>query len=107
VFHDNLFDHDKPLFHVFVQVAVALIKIFQDFECPSIIHTDNGSEFVNEIVEALDILWPDLLFVHGKPRRPWVQGSVERLNQTIGVLACIWLSERATTDWTAEFALGR
>ncbi len=37
------------------EVAVALNGIFIDFGCPSILHTDNGPEFRNALIEELDV----------------------------------------------------
>ena len=85
---------------------IELLKIFREWECPSILHTDNGSEFINELIEALDLIWKDVLILHGKPRRPWVQGSVERLNRTTGVMVSIWLSERETVNFLPAFEIG-
>ena len=41
-----------------IHVAKALYRIFADFQCPATLHTDNGSEFINQLVESLDVsLW--------------------------------------------------
>ena len=48
-----------------------------------IIQSDNGSEFRNEIIRSLKILWPDIRILHGRPRRPQTQGSVERSNEDV------------------------
>ena len=38
-----------------IHVAQALYDIFADFQCPATLHTDNGSEFINRLVESLDV----------------------------------------------------
>ena len=38
-----------------LHVAKALYDIFADFKCPAFLHTDNGSEFINQLVDALDV----------------------------------------------------
>ena len=41
-----------------IHVAKALYNNFADFQCPATLHTDNGSEFINQLVESLDMsLW--------------------------------------------------
>jgi hypothetical protein len=37
-------------------VAQALVAIFVDFGCPSILHTDNGPEFRNALLEELEVV---------------------------------------------------
>jgi transposase InsO family protein len=45
-------------------------------------------------------MWPDLLLVHGKPRHPQSQGSVERLNSDVKDMLITWLGENNSTDWS-------
>ncbi|XP_066969114.1 KRAB-A domain-containing protein 2-like [Macrobrachium rosenbergii] len=61
--------------------------------------SDNGSEFTASVISKLKLLWPDLLIVHGKPRHPQSQGSVERLNCDIKDMLISWLEDNDTTDW--------
>jgi transposase InsO family protein len=50
---------------------------------PQILQSDNGKEFVAEVVKNVcNIL--NIKIRHGRPRHPQSQGQVERLNQTIG-----------------------
>ena len=70
----------RPLFTKrAAEVAYQLIDIFLLFGAPQILHSDNGSEFTVAVISELKLLWPDLLMVHGNPRHPQSQGSVERL----------------------------
>src|ERR1051325_7827966 len=62
------------------EVAYQLLDIFLLLGAPQILQSDNGSEFTASVISELRLLWPDLLMVHGKPRHPQSQGSVERLN---------------------------
>lgn len=126
-----------------------------DWQCPAILHCDNGGEFVNHLVKSLQVLclarlflvglegpspssircddgsefvndevlhllapriemfvgwgswcsqpkqiiWEDLQYVNGMPRRPWVQGSVERVNAELvkGIFA--WLADHESLGW--------
>ena len=61
------------------EVAFQLMDIFLLLGAPQILQSDNGSEFTASVITELRVLWPDLLMVHGKPRHPQSQGSVERL----------------------------
>ena len=58
------------------------MDIFLLFGAPHILQSDNGSEFTAQIISDLK-LWPELVIVHGKPRQPQSQGSVERVNYDI------------------------
>ena len=65
------------------EVAYQLMDIFLLFGAPHILQSDNGSEFTAQIISDLKELWPELVMVHGKPRHPQSQGSVERANYDI------------------------
>ena len=58
-------------------VVLELIMIFRDFGCPSIIHTDNGREFRNALLEQLQVT-PYL----PTPYTPLSTGRVERANSS-------------------------
>ncbi|XP_068237119.1 uncharacterized protein [Palaemon carinicauda] len=75
------------------EVAFQLMDIFLMFGAPQILHSDNGSEFTALVISELKLLWPDLLIVHGKPRHPQSQGSVERLNCDIKDMLISWDSD--------------
>ena len=65
------------------EVAWQLVDIFLLLGAPQILQSDNGSEFTASVITELKVMWPDLLMVHGKPRHPASQGSVERLNSDV------------------------
>ena len=46
------------------EVAYHLVNIFTLLGAPSILQSDNGREFVNNIVNNLKELWPALKIVH-------------------------------------------
>ncbi|XP_070182237.1 KRAB-A domain-containing protein 2-like [Littorina saxatilis] len=83
------------------EVASHILDIFLAFGAPSILQSDNGAEFTASIITEVAQLWPDLKIVHGKPRQPQSQGSVERANSDIKDMLVAWMSENKTTNWTA------
>ena len=63
------------------EVADCLVSIFFEHGPPSILHTDNGTEFSNKTLMArINELWKGTKIVHGRPRHPQDQASVERAN---------------------------
>ena len=59
-------------------------RVLAYFGPPRIFHSDNGREFVNQLIRALFQRWGgDTTFVTGKPRHSQSQGLVERGNQII------------------------
>ena len=84
------------------EVAFQLLDIFLLFGSPAILHSDNGSEFTAQVITELKSLWPQLVMVHGKPRHPQSQGSVERANRNIKDILVSWMSGNNTGDWTID-----
>ena len=82
------------------EVAFQLLDIFLLFGAPIILQSDNGSEFTAQVLTELKDLWPRLVMVHGKPRHPQSQGSVERANADIKDILVAWMSDNKTQDWT-------
>uniref|UniRef100_A0ABD2VUG2 Integrase catalytic domain-containing protein n=1 Tax=Trichogramma kaykai TaxID=54128 RepID=A0ABD2VUG2_9HYME len=82
------------------EVASHLVRIFLTFGAPCLLHSDNGLEFVNAIINELKILWPELNIVHGKPRHSQSQGSVERANRDIEDMIATWLVDNKSSKWT-------
>jgi hypothetical protein len=77
-----------------VEVAYSLIKnVFAHYGVPDILQSDNGGEFVAEIVTSLNQIWPDMKIVHGRPRHPQSQGSVERANGDIETMLALWMRD--------------
>jgi hypothetical protein len=44
-------------------------------------------------------LWPECKIVHGKPRHPQSQGSLERANADIKDMTVTWMRENSCKDW--------
>ena len=75
------------------EVGFQLLDIFLLFGAPHILQSDNGREFTANIIKELKDMWPDCTLVHGKPRHPQSQGSVERGNADIKDMLIIWMRE--------------
>jgi transposase InsO family protein len=76
------------------------VRIFAYFGLPRIFHSDNGTEFKNQLVFAFIKKWPGTCkVVHGRPRCPWVQGKVEQSNGTMQKLLAAKMLELKTDKW--------
>lgn len=82
------------------EVAYHLVDIFTLIGAPSILQSDNGREFSNNIVNNLKEYWPTLRIVHGKPRHSQSQGSVERANQDVENMISTWMQDEKTNRWS-------
>lgn len=82
------------------EVAFELLKIFLEQGAPVILQSDNGREFTAEIIKELLSLWPECKIIHGRPRHPQSQGSVERSNQDVEQMLRIWMEEHKTPRWS-------
>ncbi|KAL5475273.1 hypothetical protein EMCRGX_G027353 [Ephydatia muelleri] len=68
-----------------VDVAVGLVKrVFPYLGLPKILQSDNGREFVNEIVKEVVRSWPgEVVIINGRPRHSQSQGLVEKGNHLV------------------------
>ena len=68
-----------------VEVAVGLTtKVFPYLGLPKILQSDNGREFVNEIVKETLTLWPgQVVIINGRPCHSQSQGLVEKGNHCV------------------------
>ena len=75
----------RPLKHKSAdEVTQVLDTILCDLGPPHILQSDNGGEFCNgTLFSLINERWPSTKIVHGKPRHPESQGSVERANREI------------------------
>lgn len=48
------------------QVAYVLLDIFANYGGPTILQSDNGREFANNIIKEICSMWFELKMVHGK-----------------------------------------
>ena len=82
------------------EVASNLLSIFLLIGAPKILQSDNGREFVNKVVIELKNLWPECIIVHGRPRHPESQGSIERSNQDVENMIRAWMSDNNSKRWS-------
>lgn len=65
-----------------VEVLRFIQRLFSIIGHPCVLHSDNGSEFKNAIVDSY-LETVNVEHRRGKPRRPTTQGKVERANRTL------------------------
>lgn len=87
------------------EIAINLLDIYTTFGAPSILHSDNGREFVNSIITYLNEMWSDVKIIHGKLRHNQNQGSVERANRDIEAILTAWMSDNNSKDWPTALKL--
>jgi hypothetical protein len=64
-----------------------------------ILQSDNGREFVAEVIHQVMAMWSGVVIVHGRPRHPQSQGSVERANQDVEPMIGNWMKDNNTKNW--------
>jgi transposase InsO family protein len=79
-------------------VAMQILDIFLLFGAPNILQSDNGAEFTASIISQLKDVWPGCKIVHGKPRHPQSEGSVEWANADIRDMTVTWMHENSCKD---------
>ena len=77
-----------------------MIEVFTLFGAPHILQSDNGREFTALGISELKLMWPELVIVHGKPRHPQSQGSVESSNSDIHDMLTAWMRDNESTKWS-------
>jgi len=68
------------------------------FGPPRILHSDNGGEFVNSLIESISNVF-HFQCAHGKAYNPREQGKVEKFNGTIAVTISKLMFERNSKRW--------
>lgn len=72
------------------------------FGAPSVLESDNESEFMAQITKELDELWSELGIVHGTPRHPRGQGALERSNCYAKDMLTAWLTNNKQNNRLTE-----
>ena len=69
-------------------------QVFAYVGIPKILHSDNGREFVNKIVQDVVKEWPgQITILNGRPRNPKCQGLIEQGNFMVEKLLGVRLRE--------------
>ena len=70
-----------------IEVAMGLVtRVFPYLGLPKILQSDNGREFVNNIVQEVINSWPgEVTIINGRPRHSQSQGLVEKGNHLVEV----------------------
>ena len=68
-----------------IEVATGLVhKVFPYFGLPKILQSDNGREFVNEVIREVLKSWPgEVTIINGRPRHSQSRGLVEKGNHLV------------------------
>ncbi|CAF1480750.1 unnamed protein product [Didymodactylos carnosus] len=82
------------------EVVVKLRQLFFTFGPPRLLHSDNGSEFVANVILEPKTVFPNLCFIRGRPRHPQSQGCIERANGVLSLSLGKWLQTNNTTHWS-------
>jgi len=88
-----------------IYVAGFLFQIFRQFGSPTILQSDNGKEFVAQIIRDLVGMWPETRIINGRPRHPQSQGLIESGNKTLEIKLSAWLEDNSREDWSAGLPL--
>lgn len=79
------------------EVSHHLYEIFTLIGAPKILQCDNGNEFVGApLKKMMKTFWPNTKLVHGSPRHPQSQGSVEKANGDVKRMLCGLMREKNT-----------
>ena len=65
------------------------------------LHSDNGREFVASVIVELKNLFPDLVFIRGRPRHPQSQGCIERANGILYDALGKWMCTNDSNSWSS------
>jgi hypothetical protein len=80
------------------EVSSILVNLFYQYGPPKILHSDNGGEFVNSLIDCVAKTM-NIQLAHGKAYNPREQGKVENFNGTLSVLLSKMMHERSTNRW--------
>ena len=77
-----------------------LASIWAMYGCPSILHSDNGSEFLGKTEQvARDWSGNTMKIIHGRPRHPESQGMVERSHGPFKKALLAAMEDHSTQNW--------
>ena len=59
-----------------------------------------SDKFIDEVIDEIRKLWPEVVMVRGSPRRSTTNEGVERFNQTMEKKIGAWMSENNSPHWS-------
>ncbi|XP_028691834.2 KRAB-A domain-containing protein 2 isoform X1 [Macaca mulatta] len=81
------------------EVVSVLLDIFTILGTPTVLDSDSGVEFTNEVVQELNELWPDLKIVSGKYHPGQSQGSLEGASRDVKNMIGTWMQSNRLCHW--------
>ncbi|XP_012382176.2 KRAB-A domain-containing protein 2 [Dasypus novemcinctus] len=81
------------------EVVSILLDIFTILGTPSVLESDSGVEFTNQVVDELNEVWPDLKIVSGKYHSGQGQDSLERASQEVKNMISAWVQSNHSHHW--------
>ena len=100
--HFSKFSWTYPLKHKTANDAIKLRELVFTFGPPKILHNDNGKEFIATVITKLKPLFPEMLFIRGRPRHPQTQGCIERANRVLCDALGKWIDSNKSTYWSGD-----
>ncbi|XP_045426183.1 KRAB-A domain-containing protein 2 [Lemur catta] len=81
------------------EVVSVLLDIFTILGTPSVLESDSGIKFTNQVVDELNEVWPDLKIVSGKYHPAQGQGSLEQASHDVKNMVRAWMHSNYSRNW--------
>ncbi|CAG8667591.1 4841_t:CDS:1, partial [Diversispora eburnea] len=82
-----------------IEVVSFLFDLFHSIgSSPTILQSDNGKEFVAQVIKELIELWPSVTIINGRPRHPQSQELIERANGILEQKLGKWKEDTGRSD---------
>uniref|UniRef100_A0A8C6CHE6 KRAB-A domain containing 2 n=2 Tax=Monodon monoceros TaxID=40151 RepID=A0A8C6CHE6_MONMO len=81
------------------EVVAVLLDIFTILGTPTMLESDSGLAFTNQVVNELNEVWPDLKIVPGKYHPGQGQGSLERASRDVKNTLSAWMQSNHSHHW--------
>ncbi|XP_057571523.1 KRAB-A domain-containing protein 2 isoform X2 [Hippopotamus amphibius kiboko] len=81
------------------EVVGVLLDIFTILGAPSVLESDSGTEFTNQVVSELSVVWPDLKVIPGKYHPGQGQGCLEQASRDVKNMLSAWMQSNHSHHW--------